>query len=101
MTVKQFKEKYNDVQKKSIQIYSSLKPILRDLKKLAKTSGVLWEKANNEENLYVNEHGGLTEDGWNTEVLFALDNFSLLTESIEDVEVAFDGMVKTKFKKTR
>lgn len=107
MTVEQFKEKYDALQKEGNDIYAQMKPLLKRLKKLSKASKKLAYKIDNDTGLYkqvedIGCPGNKTyvEDGWNFWIYHRLDDLSNAVPEIEVIDSVLYNLKHTKFKKT-
>ena len=117
MTVEQFKEKYDAIQKEGNDIYAQMKPLLKRLKSLAKRGLKLADKADGDKGLYekvevkVGESNGYVRteprsiQNWDTSILFRLWDFNSLVNdynnpAIDCIDNILYNLKHTKFKKT-
>ena len=116
MTVDQFKEKYEALQKEGNEIYAQMKPLMKRLKTLAKKGMKLADKADGDKGLYdkvkvkVGEFHGMDTmetrlvPNWNESILFRLWDFDFLindpnNSSIECIDNVLYNLKHTKFEK--
>ena len=116
MTVEQFKEKYEALQKEGNEIYAHMKPLMKRLKSLAKKGMKLADKADGDKGLYdkvkvkVGEFHGMDTmetrlvPNWNESILFRLWDFAFLVEdpnnpAIECIDNVLYNLKHTKFGK--
>ena len=116
MTVEQFKEKYEALQKEGNEIYAQMKPLMKRLKTLAKKGMKLADKADGDKGLYekvqfkVGETGGFDRfetrlvPNWNESILFRLWDFEFLVNdpnnpAIECIDNVLYNLKHTKFGK--
>lgn len=116
MTVEQFKEKYEALQKEGNEIYAQMKPLLKRLKKLAKKGISLADKGDRDKGLYdkmqvkVGESNGFVRTetrlvpNFDTSILFRLWDFDFLVEdpnnpAIECIDNVLYNLKHTKFGK--
>ncbi len=111
MTVEQFKEKYDALQKEGNDIYAQMKPLLKRLKTLAKRGLKLAEKADGNHELYetipvkiVESDGSIRTEtrsipDWDTSILFRLWDFEYLVdgESIDAIDNVLYNLKHSKF----
>ena len=118
MTVEQFKEKYEALQKEGNEIYAQMRPLLKRLKALGKKGLKLANKADWDDDLYekkqvkVGESGGFDRfetrrvSKWDTSVLFRLWDFDVLlndpgNSSIDCIDNVLYNLKHTKFLKKK
>ena len=116
MTVEQFKEKYEALQKEGNEIYAQMKPLMKRLKSLARKGMKLADKADGDKGLYdklrvkVEESSGierfetLTVPNFDSSILFRLWDFAFLVEdpnnpAIECIDNVLYNLKHTKFGK--
>ena len=116
MTVEQFKEKYEVLQKEGNEIYAQMKPLLKRLKSLANKGLKLANKADGDKGLYeqvkikVGEVHGIDTletryvPNWNESILFRLWDFDFLVNdpnnsAIDAIDNVLYNLKHTKFKK--
>ena len=117
MTVEQFKEKYESLQKEGNEIYAQMKPLLKRLKTLAKNGLKLADKVDGDNGLYekvkvkVGEFHGMDTmetrlvPNWNESILFRLWDFEFLVNdpnnsAIECIDNVLYNLKHTKFGKS-
>ena len=115
MTVEQFKEKYEALQKEGNDIYVQIKPLLKRLKSLTRKCNNLGNKANEDPNLYERIVVTRKDDwgyegpnkvsitkGWDESILLRLwDMDVLVTEPnvIDCIDNVLYNITHTKFEK--
>jgi len=115
MEVKQFKEKYEALQKEGNDIYVQIKPLLKRLKSLTRKCYTLGNKADGDPNLYERIVVTRKDDrgyegpnkisitkGWDENILFRLwDMDVLVTEPnvIDCIDDVLYNITHTKFEK--
>ena len=116
MTVEQFKEKYEALQKEGNEIYAQIKPLLKRLKTLAKNGLNLADKTDGDKGLYepvqvkVGEFHGMDTmetryvPNWNESILFRLWDFDFLVNdpnnsAIDAIDNVLYNLKHTKFLK--
>ena len=116
MTVEQFKEKYEALQKEGTEIYAQMKPLMKRLKTLAKKGMKLADKADGDKGLYdkvkvkVGEFHGMDTmetrlvPNWDESILFRLWDFDFLVNdpnnsAIECIDNVLYNLKHTKFGK--
>lgn len=114
MTVEQFKEKYEALQKEGNEIYAQMRTLLKRLKSLAKKGTKLADKADADKGLYekvqvkVGEFHGIDRmetrlvPKWDESVLFRLWDFDVLlnepgNSAIDCIDNVLYNLKHTKF----
>lgn len=104
MTVEQFKEKYDALQKEGNDIYAQMKPLLKRLKKLSNEAEKLESKVDLNRKLYkqVDDPTNpgnkmLVEDGWNFWVYHRLDDLSDIVGDVDAIDFVLYNLKHTKF----
>ena len=117
MTVEQFKEKYEALQKEGNEIYAQMKPLLKRLKALGKKGMKLANRADGDKCLYdkvqfkVGEFHGIDRmetrlvPNWNESILFRLWDFEVLlndpgNSSIDCIDNVLYNLKHTKFRRS-
>ena len=113
MTVEQFKEKYEALQKEGNDIYAQMKPLMKRLKTLAKKGMKLADKADEDKGLYekvkvkVGEFHGMDTmetrlvPNWNESILFRLWDFEFLVNDPNNPAIACIDNVLYNLKHTK
>lgn len=118
MTVEQFKEKYEALQKEGNEIYAQMRPLLKRLKALGKKGKRLADKADADKGLYdkvqvkVGEFHGMDTmetrlvPKWDESVLFRLWDFDVLLDdpgnsTIDCIDNVLYNLKHTKFLKKK
>jgi len=97
MTVSELEKKYSEIQGESIELHEQLKPLLKRLKILAKKSQKLGYMIDNDQNLYTKEFGSFVAKDWDDGIMFRLNDFDCVEDSIESIDAVLYNLNHTKF----
>ena len=97
MTVSELEKKYAEIQGESIELHKQLKPLLKRLKTLAKKSQKLGYRIDNDQNLYTKEYGSFVAKDWDDGIMFRLNDFDCVEDSIESIDAVLYNLNHTKF----
>lgn len=95
MTVKTLKKKYDEIQAKSKELCEKLSPLLKEVKKVAKSALKLEELADNDSSLY-DENNNMTK-GWPIEILFRLGDFSYINDAATSIDTVLRNIEHLPF----
>lgn len=115
MYVEEFKEKFDELQKESNEVYSQIKPLLQRLKRIVRKATALADKCDNDPELFDNilvkgtyyRKKAISKD-WDTSIIIRLADFKCLDTDepmsgslLECLDYVLDNMKHAKFYKQK